>query len=98
MDGAPKPLIRGGGDPGRDISSQPGKNEQGDGGGDETKEKLDRKQTIGPGYLWILRHRSSIAMIIRSNRRGITVLALVLILIAVIVAGIFLLSYLRQPA
>jgi uncharacterized membrane protein len=32
------------------------------------------------------------------GRRGITVLALLLIVIAVIVAAIFLLRYLRQPA
>jgi TRAP-type C4-dicarboxylate transport system permease small subunit len=32
------------------------------------------------------------------NRRGITVLALLLIIIAVIVAAVFLMRYLRQPA
>lgn len=36
--------------------------------------------------------------ITRWSRRGITVLALLLIIIAVIVAAIFLLRYLRQPA
>lgn len=36
--------------------------------------------------------------IIPLNRSGITVLALLLIIIAVIIAGIFLISYLRQPA
>jgi hypothetical protein len=35
---------------------------------------------------------------IAQGRRGITVLALLLIVIAVIVAAIFLLRYLRQPA
>ena len=35
---------------------------------------------------------------IAQGRRGITVLALLLIIIAVIVAAIFLLRYLRQPA
>ncbi len=35
---------------------------------------------------------------IGQGRRGITVLALLLIIIAVIVAAIFLLRYLRQPA
>ena len=33
-----------------------------------------------------------------SNRRGITVLALLLIIIAVIVATVFLMRYLGQPA
>lgn len=33
-----------------------------------------------------------------SNRRGITVLALLLIIIAVIVGAVFLMRYLRQPA
>ena len=33
-----------------------------------------------------------------SNRRGITVLALLLIIIAVIVGVVFLMRYLRQPA
>ena len=33
-----------------------------------------------------------------SDRRGITVLALLLIIIAVIVAAVFLMRYLRQPA
>jgi hypothetical protein len=33
-----------------------------------------------------------------SNRRGITVLTLLLIIIAVIVAAVFLIRYLRQPA
>jgi len=33
-----------------------------------------------------------------SSRRGITVLALLLIIIAVIVAAVFLMRYLRQPA
>ena len=32
------------------------------------------------------------------GRRGITVLALLLIIIAVIVAAVFLIRYLRQPA
>ena len=35
---------------------------------------------------------------IRQGRRGITVLALLLVIIAVIVAAIFLLRYVRQPA
>jgi len=34
----------------------------------------------------------------RQCRRGITVLALLLVIIAVIVGAIFLLRYLRQPA
>jgi hypothetical protein len=37
-------------------------------------------------------------MITHSHRRGITVLALLLIIIAVIVAAIFLIRYLGQPA
>jgi hypothetical protein len=36
--------------------------------------------------------------LIENNRRGITVLALLLIIIAVIVAAVFLMRYLRQPA
>jgi hypothetical protein len=38
------------------------------------------------------------ARFMAQGRRGITVLALALIIIAVIVGGIFLLSYLRRPA
>jgi hypothetical protein len=37
-------------------------------------------------------------MLIHSDRRGITVLALLLIVIAVIVAAIFLIRYLGRPA
>ena len=114
MNRSPETFVHGRSDSGDDLPAKPGEEQHRQGCGTQPQDQRRGEKPLRFRFRISLRlhplvggvtcrsPRRSVTMQVISpiaqGRRGITVLALLLIIIAVIVAAIFLLRYLRQPA